>query len=159
MQHARNVVFFLWLAVAASFIRNFGLSDGFAALFGSVFLLFLCVILLGITLLYFLLRPWLKCKTAVEPSPNFIKFRRMLRIIPILPAILLFLFSYNTEYGQYVKTYRDINPSRTERVMDAVGSTLNITFFIYAALEMLLFAWLWKKQQEQAVADEPMNKG
>ncbi|RIX52073.1 hypothetical protein D3P08_13930 [Paenibacillus nanensis] len=152
MNHARNIVIFLWLALIASFVRNIGLSDGFFAIFNSVFLLFIGFVLLGVTVLYFALRKWLRAKTAAEPSRNFLKFRKVLRCIPVIPAILLFVFNYYKEYGDYVKMYRDMSPTRAEHFMDALGGTLDLTFVIYAAFELLLFALLWQKRKGQAAA-------
>jgi|GEM_PF-2013199 len=151
MSFARNVVIYLWLALAAAFIRNVGLSDGVAAIFGSVFLTFMGFVLVAITLLYFILRQWLKAKTTIEPSPNFIKFRKTLRFVPVIPTILFFIFSYSTEYGDYTKMYRDMNPTEMERLLDALGSTLSLTFVFYAIFELILLSLLWKKRKEQAV--------
>jgi len=152
MSHARNFIIFLWLALAASFIRNIGLSDGLSAIFSSAFLIFIGLVLVGITFLYLMLRQWLKVKTAVEPTPSFVKFRKILRFVPVIPTILFFVFAYNTEYGDYVKMYRDMNPTPMERFLDSLGSTLNLTFIFYALFELILFTLLWRKRKEQAVS-------
>jgi len=149
MNHARNFVIFLWLALLASFVRNIGLSDGFAAVFTSFFLLFIAFVLLGVTVLYFSFKGWLKTNTSVEPSAGFLRMRTILRLVPIVPTILFFLFSYNTEYGDYSKTYRDMNPTGTERLMDALGGTLNLTFVFYAIFELMLLVSLWKAKKSQ----------
>ena len=152
MSHARNIVLFLWLALAASFIRNIGLSDGFAAIFSSVVLMLLGLVLMGITLLYLMLRRWLQAKTSVEPSSRFVKWRRTLRFLPVIPAVLFFIFVYNTEYGDYVLMYRDMNPTRLEHLLDSLGITLNLTFICYAVIELFLFLLLWQKRKQQAAS-------
>ncbi|MEK4248564.1 hypothetical protein [Paenibacillus sp. FSL W7-1287] len=152
MSYARNFVIYLWLALASAFVRNIGLSDGLAAIFGSVFLMFMSLVLLGVTLLYFILRPWLRSKTAVEPSLSFLKLRRTLRFVPVIPTVLFFLFTYNTEYGDYVKTYRDMNPTGSDHFLDSLGSTLSLTFVFYALFELILFTLLWQKRKEQVVS-------
>lgn len=126
-----------------------GLYDGFMAIFGSVYLLFWSAILVGVTILYVGLRPWLKRKTAAVPSPRFRRGRTILRLVPVLPTIAFFLFAYNNDYGSYTMRSRDYNPTALEHVMDALGNTLNLAFIFYAIFEFLLLALLWQARKAQ----------
>jgi len=45
--------------------------------------------------------------------------------------------------------YRDMNPTGTERFMDALGSTLNLTFIFYTIFELLLLVLLWKAKNHR----------
>ncbi|TYP73218.1 hypothetical protein [Paenibacillus methanolicus] len=149
MNHARNFVLFLWVALGWAFVRNIGLYDGFRAIFGSVYLLTYGVILAGISILYLILRSWIKRNTAIEPSPKFRKGRAIARWVPVLPTIAFFMFAYTNDYGPYTLRTRDFNPASLERLMDALGNTLNLTFLFYAIIEFLLMALLWQARKER----------